>query len=67
MLTAIVLFHEYIFKTFVPLYKIKAEALEAARHFVECFQETMEQEELNRIGLMSLQWNIMPCIFLHFA
>ena len=57
ILTAILLLHEYILKSFFPYYKIKAEALEAARHFVESFQRIMAQEELNRNDLLSLQWN----------
>lgn len=57
MLTAILLLHEYILKSFVPYYKIKAEALEAARRFVESFNHSMAQQELNRNDLLSLQWN----------
>lgn len=65
MITSILFLHEIILKTFFPRYKIKAEALEAANHFVECFQATMAQEELNRNDLslnknelLSLQWNV---------
>ena len=57
-LSSILFLHEIILKTFFPRYKLKAEALEAARHFVECYQETMAQEELNRNDLLSLQWNV---------
>lgn len=57
ILTAIVLFHEYLAKSFIPYYKIKAEAFEAANHFVESFRERMAQEELDRGGFLSLQWN----------
>ena len=37
LLPAAVLRHEYILKTCLPRYKLKAEALEAANHFVESF------------------------------
>lgn len=57
MLTAILFLHEHILKRIVPYYKIKAEALAAARHFVECFQLTMAQEELNRNDMLSLHWD----------
>lgn len=53
----IFLLHEYILKTFFPRYKLKAEALEAARHFVECFQDRMAQEELNKNDMLSLNWD----------
>ena len=56
ILAAIVLFHEYFAKSFIPYYKIKAEAFEAANSFVESFWETMVQEEINRSGVESLQW-----------
>ena len=52
ILAAIVLFHEYFAKSFIPYYKIKAEA----NSFVESFWETMVQEEINRSGVESLQW-----------
>lgn len=57
MLTAIWFLHEHILKRIIPYYKIKAEALEAARHFVECIQLTMAQEELNRNDMLSLHWD----------
>ena len=56
-LTAIILFHEYIAKTFIPYYNIKVEALEASNHLVRILQDIMAQEELNRSGMLSLQWN----------
>ena len=58
LLTAILFLHEIVLKTFFPRYRVKAEALEAARHFVVCFEKTMAQEELNRNDLLSLQWNV---------
>ena len=48
LLLAVVLLHEYILKTFLPRYKLKAEAFEASNHFVECWFRKMAQEELNR-------------------
>ena len=49
--------HEYIFKLFFPKYKLKAEALEAARHFVESFNHTMAQEQVERNDMVSLNWD----------
>ena len=46
LLLAVVLLHEYILKTFVPQYKLQAEAFEVANHFVECWFLTMAQEEM---------------------
>ena len=57
ILTAIILFHEYLAKQFIPYYKIKAKAFEAANLFVESYQERMAQEQVNRSGFLSLQWN----------
>ena len=57
ILTAILFLHEHILKRIFPYYKIKAEALEAARHFVECFHLTMAQAELNRNDMLSLSWD----------
>ncbi|MCG8115589.1 MAG: hypothetical protein N0E45_09505 [Candidatus Thiodiazotropha endolucinida] len=57
MLTAIFVLNEYILKTFFPRHKIKAQALEAANHFVESFYQRMAQEDLNRNDLLSFQWN----------
>ena len=57
-ITAVLFLHEVILKTFFPRYRLKAEALEASRHFVECFEKNMAQEELNRNDLLSLQWNV---------
>ena len=45
------------FVTCLPRYKLKAEALEAANHFVESFFRTMAQEELNRNDMVSLIWD----------
>ena len=57
LLLAAVLLHEYILKTCLPRYKLKAEALEAANHLVESFFRTMAQEELNRNDTVSLIWD----------
>ena len=57
LLLAAVLLHEYILKTCLPRYKLKAEALEAANHFVESFFRAMAQEELNRNDMVSLIWD----------
>ena len=57
LLLAAVLLHEYILKTCLPRYKLKAEALEAANHFVESFFRTRAQEELNRNDMVSLIWD----------
>ncbi len=58
-LTAIVFLHEYIAKTFIPNYKIKSEAREAATRFVHsCFGSIlMAQAQLNRSGILSLEWS----------
>lgn len=58
LLTAILVLHEVVLKTFFPRYRLKSETLEASRHFVECFENNMAQEELNRNDLLSLQWNV---------
>lgn len=52
-LTSIFFLHEHI----ITYYKVKAEALEAARHFEECFHRTMAQAELNRNDRLSLHWD----------
>ena len=57
LLLAAVLLHEYILKTYLPRYKLKAEALEAANHFVESFFRAMAQEELNKNDMVSLIWD----------
>ena len=57
LLLATFLLHEYIFKLFFPRYRLKAEAIEAARHFVECYLHTMAQEQLNTNDMMSLNWD----------
>ena len=54
ILTSIFFLHEHILKRIITYYKIKAEALEAARHFEEYFHRTMVQAELNRNDRLSL-------------
>lgn len=64
LLTAYLL-HEYIFKLFFPRYKIKAEALEAARHFVDSVLHTMAQKQVASNEMESLVWdtsnNLIKC------
>lgn len=57
LLSAVYIFHEYILKPFLPRYRVKAEALEAARHFVDCFSHIMAQEQLNSNEMLSLNWD----------
>ena len=57
MLTAIWFLHEHILKRIIPYYKFKAEALEAARYFVEWFQHRMAQEQLNTNDMVSINWD----------
>ena len=57
VLTAIIIFHEYLAKAFIPYYYIKAEALEASNHLVRILQDVTAQGELNRSGMVCLQWN----------
>ena len=45
ILTSIFFLHEHI----ITYYKIKDEALEAARHFEECFHRTMAQAFSKRV------------------
>ena len=64
VLLAVVLLHN-IFKLFFPRYKLKAEALEASRHFVDSLLYTLAQEQVNRNDMVSLNWdtanNVIKC------
>lgn len=45
ILTLLYLFHEYVAKSFIPYYKLRSEAFEAANRLVECWEEQFARKK----------------------
>lgn len=47
ILTLLCLCHEYVAKNMIPYYKLRYEANEAARRFIECIEKEIDVRSLD--------------------